>query len=305
MLLSIIIPVYCVEHTLQRCVDSILQQSFTDWELILVDDGSTDTCPTLCNKYAQIDKRIKVIHQENKGLSAARNAGIAIAKGKYITFVDSDDYVQADTYAQLMRILATKPQLDMIEYPAELHVGSAKQSTLTFTMCEYHDMITYWLDAQAFCHCYAWNKIYKATLFRHVRYPVGVVFEDVHTLPKLLQQCSSVATVSVGKYYYCTNHKGITATATGKELTHLLKAHVAMLQTPHISGYQRFINYYAHVLNIQLDVYEATGKTPILPLYHFKKNNQLTFKLKLLHLIGLQRLCQLNKFIHKIYRKSH
>ena len=97
MLLSVIIPVYRTEQTLQRCVESVLNQGVDDMEVILVDDGSPDSCPELCDEWEEKDAHIKVIHKTNGGLSDARNAGIDIAKGEYITFVDSDDWVDANT----------------------------------------------------------------------------------------------------------------------------------------------------------------------------------------------------------------
>ena len=98
VLLSIVVPVYDVEQYLPRCIDSILKQSFTDFELILVNDGSTDNCPIICDEYADKDDRIKVIHKENGGLSDARNTGINKASGKYISFIDSDDFIVENTY---------------------------------------------------------------------------------------------------------------------------------------------------------------------------------------------------------------
>ncbi len=105
MKLSIIIPVYRTQNTLQRCLESILCQSFTDYEIILVDDGSPDNCPYLCDEYTQKDARIKVIHKENGGLSSARNAGIDASRGRYIGFVDSDDWVAPQYLEKLLRNL--------------------------------------------------------------------------------------------------------------------------------------------------------------------------------------------------------
>ena len=116
MKLSIIIPVYRAEDTLERCIGSILQQSFTSYELILVDDGSPDACPLLCDEYAGKDSRIHVIHKENGGLSDARNVGIKMAKGLYITFIDSDDAIGENTLQQLMEELYQHPDEDILEY---------------------------------------------------------------------------------------------------------------------------------------------------------------------------------------------
>ena len=100
--ISVIVPVYKVEQYLKRCVDSILHQTFSDLEVILVDDGSPDNCPAMCDELAKADKRIRVIHKENGGLSSARNAGMKIAQGKYIGFVDSDDDVEPDMYETML-----------------------------------------------------------------------------------------------------------------------------------------------------------------------------------------------------------
>lgn len=306
MLLSIIVPVYKVEQTLERCVDSILHQTYHQWEMILVDDGSPDNCPSICNRYAMKDYRIRVIHQPNSGLSAARNAGIKIATGEYITFVDSDDYVCKDTFLQLMNIVSTQPDIDILEYPmTQIYKHSKRCKQLNFIPQKYHDMLNYWLIGKAYLHTYAWNKIYKRTLFGQVSYPINTVFEDVHTLPLLLKLCKCVATTNKGLYYYCNNPQGITAMAQGKELNQLLQAHIDVLKNPELAYRKGFVTYYAHVLNIQLDVYEQTGDIPILPPFHRNEEKNIPIKIKLLNLIGLQHLCQLNQFIHKVYRRSH
>lgn len=305
MLLSIIIPVYFVEETLQRCVKSILQQTFTDWELILVDDGSPDGCPALCDEYCQQDARIKVVHQANGGLSAARNSGLLQAQGSYVTFVDSDDYVRKDTYQQVMQQLVEKPEIDIIEYPITLHAGNKqREKILSFPVKSYNNMLTYWFESKAYLHTYAWNKVYKRRLFNQVRYPANKVFEDVYTLPLLLRQSKVVATTDKGMYFYVDNPQGITATAGGEQLKDLLHAHLAVLQDSQLTEHEGFANYYEHILNIQMDVCEMTGAQPTLPSFNFRGQQGIPFKTRLSSLIGIQRLCQLNQFIHKVYRRS-
>lgn len=305
MLLSIIIPVYLVEETLQRCVKSILQQNFTNWELILVDDGSPDGCPALCDEYCQQDARIKVVHQANGGLSAARNSGLLQAQGRYVTFVDSDDYVRKDTYQQVMQQLVEQPEIDIIEYPITLHAGNKqREKILSFPAKRYSNMLTYWFESQAYLHTYAWNKVYKRRLFNQVRYPVNKVFEDVYTLPLLLRQSKVVATTDKGMYFYIDNPQGITATAGGEQLKDLLHAHLAVLQDSQLTEHEGFANYYEHILNIQMDVCEMTGVQPTLPSFSFHGQQDIPFKTRLSCLIGIQRLCQLNQFIHKVYRRS-
>ena len=130
-MLSIIIPVYCVENTLDRCLESIVSQSYADVEIILVDDGSPDRSPALCDAWAQRDPRIHVIHQENKGLSCARNAGIEKAQGEFLTFIDSDDYIEAETLAQVMAAMADN---DIVEYPVDGFCGGPNPFLLTFQL---------------------------------------------------------------------------------------------------------------------------------------------------------------------------
>lgn len=306
MKLSIVIPVYQAENTLSRCLDSIANQSFRDWQGILVNDASTDNSRAICNEYVKRDRRFQVVHlKRNGGLSNARNVGINKARGEYITFVDSDDYIADESFKTLFEIINTNSDYDFLEYPINEHYGSKKKRLLQFQCKEYTDMLTYWLEGEAYKHAYAWNKIYKLELFKGVRYPKGKVFEDVFTLPAILKKCKRVATTDVGLYYYCFNPNGITETANGKDLSNLLEAHTRALADIRKSMRRRknkeeinhyLKDYYAHVLNIQLDVYRELGKTskyfPILPFKH-------TFKLRLLHLIGLKRLCQLHKTFHR------
>ncbi len=184
MKLSIIIPIYKTQDTLDRCIQSVLLQSFIDYEIILVDDGSPDNCPSMCDDYAQNDKRIKVVHKANGGLSNARNAGIDQAEGEYITFIDSDDAIQANTLQPLMNELYLHPNVDILEYPALERYGHPhKQHLLSFTPHEYTSEIEYWFKERAFQHTYACNKIYKHKLFDHIRFPQGKNFEDALTLP--------------------------------------------------------------------------------------------------------------------------
>ena len=305
MKLSIIIPVYRVETTLNRCVESVLNQNLDDFEVILVDDGSPDNCPQMCDDWAEKNANILVIHKPNGGLSDARNAGVEKAQGDYITFVDSDDYIAADTYQPLLATLALKTDVDIIEFPIYEHFGSKKQNLLKFAVeKEYTDMDDYWYRAQAYKHTYACNKIYRRELFDDVRFPVGIAFEDANTLPLLLKKARKVMTANIGLYYYCYNPSGITATADGEALSKLLQAHLAVIN----SSTRRdavFQQYFMHVLNIQMDVFELTG-APILLGNRKVEISSLQGKQKIkgfaLNLLGIRYLCTTNKIFHYIWR---
>ena len=289
MKLSVVIPVYRVESTLNRCVESVLQQQIEDMEVILVDDGSPDCCQEMCDEWAAKDSRIRVIHKENGGLSDARNAGIEIAQGEFITFVDSDDWLQADTYASLLSLIG---DADLLEYSI-----AEKEALSEHT---YTDINEYWLQGKAYLHCYAWNKIYKRKIFEKIRFPKGKVFEDVYTLPKLLRHCSKIITTGKGFYHYTINPQGITATAGGTELTMLLDAHLD-------SGMAIDDEYYMYLLNIQMDVWEQTGapvKLPERQLNTSSFNGIKKIKAIAYNILGINNLCHLNKLTHHFKKPS-
>ncbi|MDT3388278.1 MAG: glycosyltransferase, partial [Bacteroidota bacterium] len=202
MKLSIIIPVYQVAGTLSRCLDSLSDQSFRDWQAILVDDASSDGSANICDEYVKHDHRFQVVHlRRNSGLSAARNVGLEKARGQYITFVDSDDYIADDSLKTLFEILATHPDYDLLEYPVYERYGSSKIHLLQFQRREYSDPLAYWLEGKAYLHAYSWNKIYRKEVFDKVKFPERRNFEDIYTLPSILRNCHMMATTDVGLYY--------------------------------------------------------------------------------------------------------
>jgi len=291
--LSIIIPVYRVEATLDRCIKSVTSQDFSDYELLLIDDGSPDHCPQMCDEWALRDSRIKVVHQANGGLSDARNTGLDLAQGDYVTFIDSDDFIAPGTLTTVMGQMADN---DLLEYPIYEHYGDVnKQHLLTFEDRTYADVTDYWIGCQAYLHTYAANKVYRRSLFNDVRFPVGRAFEDAYTLPRLLQHSPKVATIQDGCYFYCANDQGITATATGRQLGQLLDAHLT-------SRMPMDDLYYLHLLNIQMDVCRLTGDQPKLPVRHVKPVENLKLKLKafILNLFGIKGICKINKITHRL-----
>ncbi|KXB83602.1 glycosyltransferase, group 2 family protein [Prevotella sp. DNF00663] len=296
--LSVIVPVYNVEDTLNRCLESIAGQQILAMEIILVDDGSTDGSADICHQWKEKDDRVVVVHQSNAGLSAARNVGIAIAHGRYITFVDSDDVVSDHTYSQLLNILAQHAEYDMLEYPVSLHHDSDDQCVLSFQEAVYTDMTMYWFQTEAYRHAYAWNKIYRKSLFDDVKYPVGRLFEDIYTLPILLKKASCVATTSQGLYGYHDNPKGLTALADGAAYEALLDAQLNVFNgLVNYKDSEALSRYYLHLLNIQITVCRLTGKQPILLDYRAKVLNEFNWigklKIVLLRLLGIKFVCRL------------
>lgn len=211
MLISVIIPVYKVERYLSRCVDSILNQTFTDFELILVDDGSPDKCGQMCDEYAEINKRIHVIHKKNGGLSDARNAGIdwcyENSNSEWIAFIDSDDWI----HPRYLEILYKATQ----EYNSSISVCSYKKADDFLPFDEIMDFdIEHLKTEELFVKHHieatvAWAKLYKKDYFKSVRYPFGVIHEDEFVTYKLLFQNEKIAFVNLPLYFYYVNPQGI------------------------------------------------------------------------------------------------
>lgn len=305
MKLSIVVPVYGVEETLSRCVDSILGQSYDNYELILVDDGSPDGSGALCDRYAALDPRVKVVHQPNGGLSVARNKGVSLSTGDYLTFIDSDDFISENTLSVLMSRLEAHPDYDMLEYPIYWHHGSPEATLLKFGAHSYTNMCDYWLSCKAYTHTYACNKVFARRLFEGVRFVEGRKFEDAHTLPLLLERAQLVCTTEDGLYYYTCNPHGITMNPGADGLRDLLEAHVAQLQ--HLGLSDQLTEYFTHVLNIQLDAFSASADTLLLPTPPLPLGSILTLgvswkskvKLIMLKLLGMKNLCKSHRLLHR------
>lgn len=202
-IISIIVPVYKVEAYLEKCINSILNQTFSEFELILVDDGSPDKCPQICEEYAKKDFRIKVIHKENGGLSDARNAGIEIAKGKYMGFVDSDDYIAPDMYDSLYRLI-TENGCDIAVCGA-VNVGENDEAVYEDSDEAYvlnkADAL-YEMICNRLFTVNTWNKLYRSELFQNIRFPKGMLYEDLATTYKLISESDKVVYSPMKKYAY-------------------------------------------------------------------------------------------------------
>ena len=205
--LSIIVPIYKVEKYLDECIQSILHQTFTDLELILVDDGSPDACPQMCDAAAEQDSRVRVIHQKNGGLSAARNTGIEAARGNWLGFVDSDDFVAPDMYEKLYHA-AVNAGADCAMCSVQLiHEDGSRMDTPPqwkvygggYTGEDVLKTIT-WQDNVPYL--VAWNKLYRREVFRTLRYPVGRINEDVFVFAELFDTIKMVACVEQPLYFY-------------------------------------------------------------------------------------------------------
>lgn len=209
-LISVILPIYNVEKYLPKCMESLLAQTYYNLELVMVDDESGELCATLCDEYASRDKRIKVYHKKNGGLSDARNYGISHSSGEYITCIDPDDYVDKD-YVEYLYTLLKKYQclMSICQHRVRYDNGTVRDygakgdEVISTEKCLermlYHDVI----DTSA------WAKLYHRSLFQDVSYPVGKLFEDIGTTYRLMVQCNKIAVGYESKYNYIFHENSI------------------------------------------------------------------------------------------------
>ncbi|WP_413854238.1 glycosyltransferase family 2 protein [Candidatus Ruminimicrobium bovinum] len=208
-LISVIIPVYNVEKYLSRCIDSVINQTYKNLEIILIDDGSTDNSGKICDEYAIKDNRIKVIHKQNGGVSSARNIGLDVAKGNYIGFVDSDDYIENDMYEILYELLV-RNQTDISccnKFVLKKNKFVVSESFPTKDgILSFDDVLN---DSKH--DFYIWNKLFNKNLIGNVRFNEQLTLgEDLLFTYQVLQKIRNIAFYKEAKYYYCDNSNSIT-----------------------------------------------------------------------------------------------
>ena len=315
--LSIIVPVYKVEDYIHKCISSILNQTFIDFELILIDDGSPDNCGAICDEYAKKDKRIVVIHQKNKGLSAARNAGLDIAKGDYITFVDSDDSISENAYSDNIDILLKDNSIDVLEYPYKM--GYYKEVNLKTDATKHvygkENIFIYWTKKAP----NVWNKIYKKIIFKEVRFPYGRVYEDFYILPDISENTSHLYVSDKGIYFYLLREDSLSNGNEPFKRNQSLKKQLdnydawikvnSLIMNYNAYNIDRIYSYYqiasAFICterdhpNEDLSKYEKEIERfnfSITQIFKFKLNYKEKLKLILIRIFGIKRLVSLYKF---------
>ena len=201
-LISVIVPIYNVEPYLKPCIDSIINQTYKNLEIILIDDGSTDNCPAICDEYAQNDNRITVIHKKNSGQSDARNIGIEKSTGDYIFFVDSDDYIELSAIGKLLNISLSNNS-DLVV--ADIFIVSFEQNVFFQQKNENH-LVNY--NSQEAAKHYVdkpwgpWNKLYKKQVHKNVFFPSGKIHEDEAIMFQILKNCNIITQTTEKLYYY-------------------------------------------------------------------------------------------------------
>ncbi|MCR4624655.1 MAG: glycosyltransferase [Lachnospiraceae bacterium] len=212
--ISIIVPIYKVEEYLEKCIESLISQTYRNLEIILVDDGSPDKCGEICDHYAAIDSRIKVIHKKNEGVAMARNDGLDIAQGDYISFVDSDDWLAEDTYECFVESMR-KYKVDcvmgccqvVIDREGELDFRPLREWKLKI-WTQKGAMKSVLVDGSAI-----WNRLFKKEVFENLRFPVGRINDDEYTVLRAYALCNRILFLNKPTYNYRIRKNSITTSA--------------------------------------------------------------------------------------------
>lgn len=282
-LISVIVPVYNVKDYLEKCVDSILSQTYSELEVLLIDDGSTDGSSLICDILANKDNRIKVIHQDNGGLSAARNTGLDIATGEYIAFVDSDDYIKKTMYADMLRALNDSDAdiaIGGIRYIDEKdnplfdisldELVEVEDEREKYSQLQENDILT----------VVQWNKLYRKEIFKDIRYPVGKIHEDVYVAHRELYNANKIIFIP-GEYYYYVQRIG-SIMNKDESISQIIDA---------INGYEERIDFFKKIEE------EDAYKSSIMALYDY-----ITWKYDSMY--GVVNKDKLDKIVDELRRIS-
>lgn len=296
---SIVVPVYNVEKYLTRCIDSILKQTFKNFELILVNDGSTDNSLNICKEYLIKDKRIKLISQTNKGLSTARNTGIKRAIGKYICFIDSDDFVEKD-YVRLLlsNIKKYKSDISICEYYLTDATGKKYSieklnEPIDISVLSGEKIFYYFYKDNYVPNVVAWNKLYKKSLFKNIKYKEGYYFEDEWIALPLFYKARRISFIRVPLYNYVQRQGSIMNTPLTlkkfQDKSLMYKERIQFFQNDNPVLYkaaaQKYKDWLVEINNTNIDgVSNLKLQSEYRKYFGIRKNN--TFKLFLKDIIG-------------------
>jgi len=210
-LISIIVPVYNVDMQISECLLSILSQSYINFEVILIDDGSTDKSGQICDEFAQIDKRVKVFHKKNEGVSNTRNYGLNLAQGEFIGFVDPDDWIAEDMYEQLLYNLnAYDADISICSYTTDVKMSFHNEKSNHESRIYTGEEAVREIVIGGKIGNYVWNKLFKSYLFDNISFPMNRIWEDIGTIYKVFMKANKCIYINEIKYFYRNRHKSIT-----------------------------------------------------------------------------------------------
>ena len=254
--ISIIIPIYKVEDYISKCIKSVIAQSYHNLEIILIDDGSPDRCGDICDDYAERDSRIRVIHRQNGGISAARNSGLEVATGEYVLFVDSDDYIHPDMVERMHDVALNKQAdvvvCDYVKVNEDEEIEIPEESRQVIDITE-DNRLNYMLGETKIIFTVVWNKLYKRKLFQNIRFPEGKLHEDEFVTYKLLHSAGKVCYLKDAFYYYVQRTSSIMGEGINLKTLQRLDAfqeRMLFYQKRNMQDYYyQMLNHYRYFLN--------------------------------------------------------
>lgn len=278
-MISVIIPIYKVEAFLDNCITSVVEQSYKDLEIILVDDGSPDNCPVICDKWASQDKRIKVIHKTNGGLSDARNAGLDVATGEYLSFVDSDDWIAPNMY-QVMIDTIQKEDADICSCGIMVSYKDRQEPSKICSFVGNSEEALNMIYNDTAYPVAAWNKLYRRKCWDDFRFPVGKICEDTFTTYLLVDHAKKIVQISNPLYYYRIREDSImTSTFTRKRMDEeeAWRCNYEYMKRKYPQIYPKAYEFYLQKVNVLIHTIpieeKAEFETEYKFLYNILKNN--------------------------------
>lgn len=235
--ISVIVPVYNIQNYIKRCVESIVNQTFTKLQIILVDDGSTDESGKICDEMAASDTRIEVFHKSNGGLSDARNFGLERARGEYVAFVDGDDYIDSDMYESLYKeIVSTAADIASCGYyevfDDKIYTKCCVKETIVLDKIRAYETL---FSRGGLLGCSSCNKLFRKNIFDDIKYKVGIQSEDLELIYRILDKTQTVVCVDAVKYHYVHRENSITTSAFNKRSMDVIYTSEKMIQFVHLN----------------------------------------------------------------------
>lgn len=312
MKFSIIVPIYNVERYLEECLKSLINQSYKNIEIILVNDGSTDNSETICQEYKLKDKRVKYIKKKNGGLSSARNEGLKCATGEYYLFVDSDDYVSTKL-CEILNEIITKEKADLVQYEFQKFLDGEKaidknndKYLISNKFNSDNSYQNYLLSENIKRE--AWNKAYKKEIFKDIKFPEGRIAEDLATTYKIIKKANKIICINNELYFYRIRNNSIMGKGSMKLYYDAMLAHYEIYLDSIGRGKKFEKKAYSNYFNNLLKIYsknefekENVYLKELKKRYYEIKYNQLNIKSKIIYLMSKINLIKTLKFVYKKY----
>lgn len=287
--ISVIVPIYKVEAYLRKCLDSLVRQEYQNLEIILVDDGSPDSCGQICEEYAETDSRITVIHQENGGIGSARNAGLRICTGQFIMFVDPDDYLAENAIRLLYdRLVMDGSDMAIGKFVLEYEDGRMEKPRQKlweeYSVCTKEDVLCR-DGGSEYLFVAAWCKLYKRELLEGIEFPVLKVAEDLWVFPLVLDRCQRISLVDSWIYFYVQRSGSAIKSVSNAFRYGMTKAHLHMARYVYDAGYDAR-KWYATALANAVHIQKRKDRVDLIRQFFDKRERRLllrgtTLKIKL------------------------